>query len=50
MQNFQLNDAMANFLTLRQSARLYDAVMSLWVHYNNALDIDVSVLKYEDVV
>ena len=50
MQNFQLNDAMANFLTLQQSARLYDAVMSLWVHYNNALDLDVSILKYEDIV
>jgi len=50
MQNFQLNDAMANFLTLQQSASLYDAVMSLWVHYNNALDLDVGVLRYEDIV
>jgi tetratricopeptide (TPR) repeat protein len=50
MQNFQLNDAMANFLTLQQSAVLYDAVMSLWVHYNNALDLDAGTLKYEDLV
>jgi tetratricopeptide (TPR) repeat protein len=50
MQNFELNDAMANFLTLQQSARLYDAVMSLWVHYNNALDLDVGTIKYEDLV
>ena len=50
MQNFQLNDAMANFLTLRQSARLYDAVMNLWVEYNNTLDLDVGILKYEDLV
>jgi hypothetical protein len=50
MQNFQLNDAMANFLTLQQSASLYDAVMSLWVHYNNALDLDAGVLRYEDIV
>ncbi|MCG6899786.1 MAG: tetratricopeptide repeat protein [Gammaproteobacteria bacterium] len=50
MQNFQLNDAMANFLTLQQAARLYDAVMSLWVHYNDALDLEAGVLRYEDVV
>jgi len=50
MQNFQLNDAMANFLTLQQSSELYDAIMSLWVHYNNALDLDVGILKYEDIV
>ncbi len=50
MQNFQLNDAMANFLTLQQSAVLYDAVMSLWVHYNNTLDLDVGIIKYEDIV
>ena len=50
MQNFGLNDAMANFLTLQQSARLYDAVMDLWVQYNNALDLDVGISKYEDLV
>lgn len=50
MQNFKLNDAMSNFLTLQQSARLYDAVMKLWVHYNDALDIDAGILKYEDLV
>ena len=50
MQNFKLNDAMVNFLTLQQSAKLYDAVMSLWVLYANTLDIKVSVVKYEDLV
>jgi len=50
MQCFELNDAMANFLTLQQSAKLYDAVMNLWTHYNNALDLEVGISKYEDLV
>ncbi len=50
MQYFKVNEAMANFLNLQQSARLYDAVMNLWVHYNNALDLEVESLKYEDLV
>lgn len=50
MQNFKLNDAMANFLDLGQSAKLYDAVMSLWKHYNAKLNLNVGVIKYEDLV
>jgi len=50
MQNFKLNDAMMNFLELEQSSRLYDAVMGLWQHYNNVLELDVGTLKYEDLV
>ena len=50
MQNFKLNDAMANFLNLQQSANLYDAVMSLWVHFNNTLDLEVGIVRYEDLL
>jgi len=50
MQNFKLNDAMSNFLTLQQSAKFYDAIMNLWVHYNSTLDLEVGALKYEDLV
>ncbi|OOZ45551.1 tetratricopeptide repeat-containing sulfotransferase family protein [Solemya velum gill symbiont] len=50
MQYFKVNEAMANFLDLQQSAKLYDAVMKLWEHYNNALDLEVESLKYEDLV
>ena len=50
MQAFELNDAMANFLTLQQSAELYNAVMGLWVNYTNVLDLEVSKVKYEDLV
>ena len=50
MQTFNLNDAMANFLSLEQSARLYGAVMELWSAYRQKLDIDVHVVKYEDLI
>lgn len=50
MQSFTVNDAMANFLTLQQSATLYDAAMRLWTQYNTALDIDSASVKYEDLV
>ena len=50
MQDFQLNDAMANFLSLDQSAKLYAAVMELWSLYRQKLDLNVHVVKYEDLV
>jgi hypothetical protein len=50
MQTFKLNDAMANFLSLDQSAKLYAAVMELWFLYRKKLNLDVHVLKYEDLV
>jgi len=49
-QNFELNDAMANFVTLDQSAKFYAAVMGLWRAYRNALSLDVGVVKYEDLI
>ncbi|MCU7836158.1 MAG: tetratricopeptide repeat protein [gamma proteobacterium symbiont of Taylorina sp.] len=50
MQNFKLNDAMENFLTLEGSAKLYDSVMSLWSEYNRMLDLKLGVIKYEDLI
>jgi hypothetical protein len=50
MQNFQLNDAMANFLDLEQAARLYDLTMTLWQQYQQKLGLEVGYLKYEDLV
>jgi len=50
MQNFALNDAMANFLDLEAAARLYDAIMRLWVAAEETLSLRVHVLKYEDLV
>ena len=50
MQTFKLNEAMMNFLSLEQSAALYAAVMELWSAYRQKLNLDVHVLKYEDLV
>jgi tetratricopeptide (TPR) repeat protein len=50
MQTFKLNDAMANFLSLDQSARLYASAMELWSVYRQKLNLDVHVVKYEDLV
>lgn len=50
MQNFKLNPAMMNFLRLDQSAKLYAAVMELWSAYRQKLDLEVHVVKYEELV
>ena len=50
MQNFELNDAMANFLNLEDSAKLYDTTMSLWETYSKVFPINFHVIKYEDIV
>ena len=50
MQNFELNDAMANFLNLEDSAKLYDITMSLWETYSKVFSINFHVIKYEDIV
>ncbi len=50
MQNFMLNHAMANFLNLDDSLKLYDLTMSLWKNYNNVFKIDTHIIKYEDVI
>jgi sulfotransferase family protein len=50
MQTFKLNNAMANFLTLDRSAKLYAAVMDLWSVYQKKLNLDVHVMKYEGLV
>lgn len=50
MQNFKLNNPMANFLDLESSAVLYDQVMRLWSAYREAFDLNVHELVYEDLV
>jgi tetratricopeptide (TPR) repeat protein len=48
-QNFELNEAMANFLSLTRSAELYAAVMELWQGYVDRLNLDFSTLRYESL-
>ena len=50
MQNFELNDAMANFFTIEDSAKLYDSVMSLWVKYLSIFKIKYHNVKYENLI
>jgi tetratricopeptide (TPR) repeat protein len=50
MQYFLLNDAMVNFLDLRQTARTYAAVMDLWLHYRASLTLPYLEYRYEDLV
>jgi len=40
MQAFAPNDAMANFYTIEDTARLYAEVMGLWRHYENLLPLN----------
>jgi hypothetical protein len=50
MQNFKINDAMENFLSLKQAAKFYNEVMSLWIQYEQKLLIKRHVVKYEDLI
>ena len=50
MQNFKLNDSMANFLNLYDTAKMYDLVMSLWKCYVKSFSVNYHLIKYENVV
>jgi hypothetical protein len=50
MQSFLPNDAMANFNTLEDAAKLYVEVMGLWQHYANLLPLNYYQVKYENIV
>ena len=50
MQHFQANEAMANFLTLEDTANLYSKVMGLWKRYEEIFPLDHHIIKYEDLV
>lgn len=50
MQSFSPNPAMANFFSVERAARTYDAVMSLWRAYEEILQPDAHIVRYESVV
>lgn len=50
MQDFELNDAMANFLDIRDSAQLYNSVMQLWFQYISIFKIRHHQVKYESLI
>ena len=50
MQYFGANSAMLNFTSLKDTAKLYDLVMSLWLVYLDKFPIKVHKIKYEQIV
>jgi len=50
MQRFKLNDAMANFLSLDDTVRLYDEVIGLWQEAERVLPLRIHPVRYEDLV
>jgi len=50
MQNYRLNDAMVNFLSLDDTVLLYKRVWGVWLKSINLLPIQFHTLKYESLV
>jgi tetratricopeptide (TPR) repeat protein len=50
MQNFGVNDAMANFFKLKDAVALYTRSMDLWEIYQRDLPIMAHHIRYEDLV
>jgi tetratricopeptide (TPR) repeat protein len=50
MQNFELNDAMANFLDLGDAASLYDLVLKFWTRCREVFPLSVHTVRYEALV
>ena len=50
MQQFTPNDAMMNFINLRDASHLYDRVMTLYLKYKRLFNSNIYEIKYEDVV
>ncbi len=50
MQNFKINWAMGHCLTIEGTAKLYAAVMDLWLHYRADPGFGYLEYRYEDLV
>lgn len=50
MQSFELNDWMATFTDIGETARLYEAVFDLWSRTSEKLKLDYHVVRYEDLI
>ena len=48
--NFKINDAMINFLNLKDSSILYNNVFNLFEIYERSLNLNFLTVKYEDLV
>ena len=45
-----MNPAMLHMTTLASTARFYDRVMDLWLHYRDVLDLRYFEYRYEDLI
>lgn len=50
MQNFAVNEGMASFFSLEDTARAYAAVMGAWRKYVDILPLDYHRIRYEDLI
>tara|TARA_Y100000996_G_C22545079_1_gene651485 strand:+ start:830 stop:2431 length:1602 start_codon:yes stop_codon:yes gene_type:complete len=50
MQPFLPNDAMSNFYNLEDASEFYDLVMNLYEKYQENLNLNLHIVKYEEVV
>jgi tetratricopeptide (TPR) repeat protein len=50
MQDFNINNTMANFCTLADTVAMYTGTMDLWQAYRDQLPLSVHTIRYEDVV
>ena len=49
-QSFEPNNSMANFVSLKSSARVYDLTMRMWLLYENSLKLDFVMSRYETLL
>jgi len=50
MQHFELNNAMANFVSIEDSIAFYCKIMNLWQQYIKLLPLKYHTIKYESLV
>ena len=50
MQDFTLNPAMINFLSLQRTTEVYAEVMDLWLHLRDRITLPYIEVRYEDTV
>jgi len=48
MQEFMPNSGMVHFLTLEDTARMYEKMMGLWLHQRDLLTVEFIEVRYED--
>ena len=50
MQDFVLNNAMANFLRIDDATKLYENIFNLWNQYKQLLNVKFVAVKYEKLI